>query len=102
MKVGSLLREPIDVRRLHVRMSVATEITPAPVVREDEKNVGLLCRVRCDCTKRCDAQDQASDHPDNDSSDKTDVGLGPLGSVQGGRRHEPQGRKQKMGDLIQL
>ena len=43
MEVGALFRQPINVRRLHIRMPVTTEVTPAPVIRKDENNVRLRC-----------------------------------------------------------
>ncbi len=40
-KLGAVRRELVEVGRLQIRMVVATQITPAPIVREDEDDVRL-------------------------------------------------------------
>ena len=39
MKVRALLCQPIDVRCLDIRVTVATKIAPAPIVRKDKDDV---------------------------------------------------------------
>ena len=36
--------ESINVWRFHIRMTMTTQVTPSPVIGENEKNVGLWCR----------------------------------------------------------
>ena len=42
MKVRSLSGQPIDVRCLDIRMTMATQVAPAPVVSENKQDVRLL------------------------------------------------------------
>ena len=39
MKVGTLFRQPVDIRSLDVRMPVAAQIAPSPIVCKDENDV---------------------------------------------------------------
>ena len=41
LEIRALAGEPVEVRRLQPRMPVADKIAPAPVVGEDEDDVGL-------------------------------------------------------------
>ena len=42
MEVRSLPCQPVDVRCFDIRMAVATQVTPAPVVSKDKQNVWFL------------------------------------------------------------
>ena len=41
VEVGSLLRQPINVRCLNIGMTMTAKITPTPVIGKDEHDVGL-------------------------------------------------------------
>ena len=41
MEISPLFGEAVDIGSLHIRMPVTAQITPAPVIGEDEENVGL-------------------------------------------------------------
>ena len=45
-EVDRLFREPIEVRRFHVRVAGITQRVGAPLVGEDEEDVGSVCRFR--------------------------------------------------------
>ena len=47
-KPHAFLREPVDVRRLHMRRAVAPERLRTEIVAEDEEDVGLVGRARDD------------------------------------------------------
>jgi hypothetical protein len=42
MEVCTLLGQTIDVGCFQIRMSMATEIPPTPVIREDENYIGTI------------------------------------------------------------
>jgi hypothetical protein len=42
MKVRTLFRQTIDIGRLQIRVPVATEVSPTPVIGEDEDYVWSL------------------------------------------------------------
>ena len=46
VKVRTLPRKAINIRGLDIRVTVTPEIPPAPVIGEDEQDVGFLCRGR--------------------------------------------------------
>ena len=48
LKVGAFGRQAVDVRRLDIRMAMATQVAPAPVIGKDEKYIRAL-GLRRDC-----------------------------------------------------
>ena len=40
VKVGSLPAQPVNIRRLNIGMTMATQISPTPVIGKDEENIG--------------------------------------------------------------
>ena len=53
MEIGAFLCQPVNVRRLDVRMPVTAQVTPAPIVGEDKENIwstflGANGRSRCE------------------------------------------------------
>ena len=53
VEVGALLGKSINIRCPNVRMSMASEVTPAPVVGKDENNIGTLAS-----TNETDTEDE--------------------------------------------
>ena len=49
MKVRPLTGKPINIWCFHIRVTMAAQITPSPVISKDENNVGLLSGTRCTC-----------------------------------------------------
>lgn len=45
VEVGAFFGEAVDVGCLDVRVAVAGEVAPAPIIGEDKKNIGLFCSV---------------------------------------------------------
>lgn len=42
MEVSSLLGQPVDIGRLEVRMSMTAQVSPTPVIRKDENDIGAI------------------------------------------------------------
>ena len=42
MKVRPLTGKPINIWCFHIRVTMAAQITPPPVISKDENNVGLI------------------------------------------------------------
>ena len=42
-EIRTFFRQPVDVRRLHIRMPVTTQVSPSPVVSKDEQDIRLRC-----------------------------------------------------------
>jgi hypothetical protein len=47
MKVRPLTGKPINMWCFHIRVTMAAQITPSPVISKDENNVGLLSGTCC-------------------------------------------------------
>lgn len=64
MAIRAFSCEPVDVGSLYIRMAVATQITPAPVIGKDEQDVRLLSGT-CRCNElTCNCQKNAGEYDD--------------------------------------
>ena len=46
VEIGAFFRNPIDIRSLHIRMSMTTKISPTPIVSKDKENIRLFDRLK--------------------------------------------------------
>ncbi len=42
MKVSTLLGQPVNIGRLEVRMPVTAQVSPTPIIRKDENDIGSI------------------------------------------------------------
>ena len=58
VKLGALVRQPVDIRRSDIGVAVQTDISPAKVVGKDKNDVGLCFPA----SARRHAEVQRADH----------------------------------------
>ena len=46
MEICAFPGKAINIGGFHIRMTMATQVSPAPVIRKDEQDVGLCCGLK--------------------------------------------------------